>query len=54
MGRIGKEANRYRTKEDKRIKEALNGGSSVQAAKRYDISDGMLKGWSIQSKIQYF
>ena len=50
MARIRKEPNRYWSKEEKLklIKEVLNGESSVQVAKRYDISDGMLRNWIIK------
>ena len=50
MARIRKEPNRYWSKEDKIkiIKEVLDGKSSQEVAKKYDISGGMLRGWIIK------
>lgn len=50
MTRIRKEPNRYWPKKEKLklIKEVLNGESSVQVAKKYDISGGMLRNWIIK------
>ena len=47
MARIRKEPNRYWSKEDKLkiINEVLNGKSSNEVAKIYDISSGMLRTW---------
>lgn len=41
----GKEPNRYRTKEEKlkSIKDVFNGESSVQVAKKYELSGRMLR-----------
>lgn len=52
MPRIRKEPNRYWSKEDKLkiILEVLEGYSSVQIAKKYNISGGMLRGWIIKYK----
>ncbi len=51
MARIRKEPNRYWSKEDKLkiINEVLlDGKSSEEVAKEYDISGGMLRGWIIK------
>ena len=47
MTRIRKEPNRYWSKENKlkMINEVLNGKSSNEIAKKYDISSGMLRTW---------
>jgi transposase-like protein len=47
MTRIRKEPNRYWSKENKlkMINEVLNGKSSNEIAKKYDISGGMLRTW---------
>ncbi len=47
MTRIRKEPNRYWSKEDKLkiINEVLDGKSSYEIAKKYDISSGMLRRW---------
>ena len=45
MTRIKKTPNRYWSKEDKLkiIKEVLNGKSSHEVAKKYDLSSGMIR-----------
>lgn len=50
MTRIRKEPNRYWSKEEKLkiINEVLDGKSSEEVAKKYDISGGMLRGWIIK------
>ena len=50
MTRIRKEPNRYWSKKSKLkiIKEVLNGRSSNEVAKKYDISGGMLRTWIIK------
>ena len=47
MTRLRKEPNRYWSKEDKLkiVKEVLEGSSSGEVAKKYDISSGMLRTW---------
>ena len=47
MTRIRKEPNRYWSKENKLkiVKEVLNGKSSYEIARKYDISSGMLRTW---------
>lgn len=50
MARIRKEPNRYWSKEDKlkMIKEVLNGKSSYEVAREYDVSSGMIRHWVIK------
>ena len=50
MTRIRKEPNRYWSKENKLkiIKEVLDGKSSYEVAKKYDISSGMVRSWVIK------
>ena len=50
MARIKKEPNRYWSKEDKlkMIKEVLNGKSSYEVAREYDVSSGMIRNWVIK------
>lgn len=50
MARIRKEPNRYWSKEDKlkMIKEVLNGKSSYEVAREYDVSSGMIRNWVIK------
>jgi len=50
MTRIRKEPNRYWSKENKLkiVKEVLNGKSSYEVARKYDISSGMLRTWIIK------
>ena len=50
MSRIRKEPNRYWSKENKLkiVKEVLNGKSSYEVAKKYDISSGLLRTWIIK------
>lgn len=50
MPRIRKEKNRNWTKEDKLkiIQEVLEGQTTVEIAKKYDLSGGMLRGWIIK------
>ena len=50
MARIRKEPNRYWSKEDKlkMIKEVLNGKSSYEVAREYDVSSGMIRRWVIK------
>ena len=47
MTRIRKEPNRYWSKEEKLkiINEVLDGKSSYEVARKYDISSGMLRSW---------
>ena len=50
MTRIRKAPNRYWSKENKLkiIKEVLDGKSSYEVAKKYDISSGMVRSWVIK------
>ena len=50
MARKRKEPNRYWSKEDKLkiINEVLDGKSSYEIARKYDISSGMLRTWIIK------
>ena len=50
MTRLRKEPNRYWSKEDKLkiIKEVLDGKSSYEVAKKYDMSSGMIRSWVIK------
>ena len=52
MTRIRKAPNRYWSKENKLkiIKEVLNGKSSYDVAKKYDMSSGMIRRWVIKYK----
>ena len=61
MSRIRKEPNRYWSKEDKLkiIKEVLDGKSSYEVAKKYDMSSGMIRSCAILytkkiNKINYY
>ena len=50
MARIRKEPNRYWSKEDKMkmINEVLEGESSYEVARKYDVSSGMIRSWIIK------
>ena len=50
MTRIRKEPNRYWSKEDKMkmINEVLEGESSYEVARKYDVSSGMIRSWIIK------
>lgn len=50
MTRLRKEPNRYWSKEDKLkiINEVLEGKSSSEVAKKYDISSGLIRNWVIK------
>jgi len=50
MTRLRKEPNRYWSKENKLkiIKEVLDGKSSYEVAKKYDMSSGMIRSWVIK------
>ena len=52
MTRIRKGPNRYWSKEDKLkiINEVLEGKSSYEIAKKYDVSSGMIRCWVIKYK----
>ena len=50
MARIRKEPNRYWSKEDKMkmVNEVLEGESSYEVARKYDVSSGMIRSWIIK------
>ena len=52
MTRIRKGPNRYWSKEEKLkiINEVLEGKSSYEIAKKYDVSSGMIRSWVIKYK----
>ena len=52
MARIRKSPNRYWSKENKLkiINEVLDGKSSYEVARKYDVSSGMIRSWVIKYK----
>ena len=52
MTRIRKSPNRYWSKENKLkiINEVLDGKSSYEVARKYDVSSGMIRSWVIKYK----